>query len=92
MRWQRHDLNCFICNHIILGVHICPNKQEARHQITELFKQEPNGQLVIEEFLDGYELSALCFSDGHHIAAFPFSQDHKRAFDGDYGENTGGMG
>lgn len=49
-------------------------------------------EVVIEECLEGDELSILSFSDGHSIQSLPPAQDHKRIFDGDLGPNTGGMG
>jgi phosphoribosylamine--glycine ligase/phosphoribosylformylglycinamidine cyclo-ligase len=49
-------------------------------------------EVVIEELLEGDELSILSFSDGYTIRSLPAAQDHKRIFDGDLGPNTGGMG
>jgi phosphoribosylamine--glycine ligase / phosphoribosylformylglycinamidine cyclo-ligase len=48
--------------------------------------------VVIEEFLEGPEVSVLAFSDGYTILDFPAAQDHKRIGEGDVGLNTGGMG
>ena len=48
--------------------------------------------MVIEEFLDGEEASFFVLCDGEHILPLATAQDHKRAFDGDTGPNTGGMG
>ncbi|KAK1496259.1 HET domain-containing protein [Colletotrichum tamarilloi] len=48
--------------------------------------------VIIEEYLEGYEISVLTFTDGTSILSLPPSQDHKRALDGDKGLNTGGMG
>lgn len=47
---------------------------------------------MVEEFLDGEEVSALCFTDGHTIMMLPLAQDHKRLLDDEKGPNTGGMG
>ena len=49
-------------------------------------------QVVIEECMTGPEVTVLCFVDGEHLSPMPPSRDHKRAFDGDKGPNTGGMG
>lgn len=51
-----------------------------------------SGPLLVEEFLDGHEVSLFCFSDGKTVRALPPAQDFKRLHDGDHGPNTGGMG
>ncbi|CAK7271156.1 Bifunctional purine biosynthetic protein ADE1 [Sporothrix epigloea] len=56
------------------------------------FGAEAGAEVVIEEFLDGDELSILTFCDGYTFKSLPMAQDHKRIFDGDLGPNTGGMG
>ncbi|QIK63975.1 phosphoribosylamine--glycine ligase [Leucobacter viscericola] len=52
----------------------------------------PHGDVLIEEFLDGQEVSLFFFADGHDVVALSPAQDYKRIFDGDEGPNTGGMG
>jgi len=69
------------------GVVIAGDKAEAEQAIARL---GPN--LVIEEFLEGEEVSFIGLSNGHLLLPFAPTQDHKRAFDGDRGPNTGGMG
>jgi len=76
------------------GVYICGNKDEANNAIDEIF----NGKfgiaknLLIEEFLEGEEMSFFIISDGVTIKKFGTAQDHKRVLEGDKGKNTGGMG
>ena len=76
------------------GVYICANNNEAKLSINEIF----NGKfgvaknLLIEEFLDGEEMSYFIISDGKTFKNFDTAQDHKRVLEGDLGKNTGGMG
>jgi len=78
------------------GVIIPATKEEAQAALKEIMLDKEFGsagdEVVIEEFLEGDELSILSFSDGHTIRSLPPAQDHKRIFDGDQGPNTGGMG
>jgi len=78
------------------GVIIAADEAEARHAVAELMVEQKLGRagsrLVIEECLVGREISYLVFSDGRDYLPMPVAQDHKRAFDGDAGPNTGGMG
>lgn len=69
------------------GVVIAHNRAEAEEAIEEL-----GPDLVIEEFLEGEEVSFIGLSNGQMILPFAPTQDHKRIFDGDRGPNTGGMG
>ncbi|MBW4026390.1 MAG: phosphoribosylamine--glycine ligase [Acidobacteria bacterium] len=78
------------------GVLICNAKKEAEEAIEGLFNGKLLGSIeesiVIEEFLEGEEISFLLLSDGKHAAALVPAQDHKRIGEGDTGLNTGGMG
>lgn len=78
------------------GVIIAADEAEARQAVQDLMVERKLGaagnRLVLEECLTGRELSYLVFSDGKDYAAMPVAQDHKRAYDGDRGPNTGGMG
>jgi phosphoribosylamine---glycine ligase len=76
------------------GVYICNDSQDAHIAIDEIF----NGKfgiastLLIEEFLEGEEMSYFIISDGVNFKNFGTAQDHKRVLEGDNGKNTGGMG
>ncbi len=78
------------------GVLICQSRSEAVEAAKGLFSGtllgEAESQIVIEEFLEGDEISFLCLSDGKHVAPLAPAQDHKRIGEGDTGPNTGGMG
>jgi phosphoribosylamine--glycine ligase len=78
------------------GVIIAEDERQARDAIRDLIVDRRLGdagsRLVFEECLAGRELSYLVFSDGKDYEPMPVAQDHKRAFDGDRGPNTGGMG
>lgn len=78
------------------GVLICNTQEEARSAIDTVMREKAFGsagdRIVLEEFLNGPEISILAVYDGESYRLFIPSQDHKRAFDGDEGPNTGGMG
>jgi phosphoribosylamine--glycine ligase len=78
------------------GVIICPSRTIAAEAAEGLFTGALLGdaeqQVVIEEFLEGEEISYLCLSDGKHATPLVPAQDHKRIGEGDTGPNTGGMG
>jgi phosphoribosylamine--glycine ligase len=78
------------------GVIICHSRRTAVEAAASLFAGTLLGsaerQVIIEEFLEGDEVSFLCLSDGKHVTALVPAQDHKRIGEGDTGPNTGGMG
>ena len=76
------------------GVVIAADLEEARQALSDMLLDHSfgAGKVVIEDYLTGPEFSFLCFVDGERVYPMPLSQDHKRAFDGDKGPNTGGMG
>ncbi len=76
------------------GVYICQKVDEAKTAIHEIFdgKFGKTEQLLIEEFLEGDEMSFFIISDGISYKTFNTAQDHKRVGEGDTGKNTGGMG
>jgi phosphoribosylamine--glycine ligase len=78
------------------GVVICKNKEEATSFASEMLSGkmvgEAGSRVVLEECLQGEELSFLVFSDGERVAPLVAAQDHKRIGEGDTGPNTGGMG
>lgn len=78
------------------GVLICRTLSEAEEGLKEIMLDKKFGaagnKVVVEEFLEGPEVSVLAFTDGKTIVPMATSCDHKRAFDGDEGLNTGGMG
>jgi len=78
------------------GVIIAQSKQEAIEAAKGMLSGESFGdagnQIIVEEYLDGYELSIFAICDGKDFVVLPAAQDHKRLLDGDEGPNTGGMG
>jgi phosphoribosylamine--glycine ligase len=77
----------------ILGEHLA-NKKEAIEYVKEVIRDRIGNysKVLIEEKLCGEEFTLQCFVDGKHVVPMPAVQDHKRAFEGDIGHNTGGMG
>ena len=78
------------------GVFIVKNLLEARDALNALLEEKKFGeagrQVIVEEFLEGEEVSILAFCDGKTVVPMVSSQDHKKIFDNDLGPNTGGMG
>ena len=76
------------------GVIVCGSEAEAREAIDVFFTERRFGAttVVLEEFLEGEELSLLALCDGENVVPLAPAQDYKRIFDGDEGPNTGGMG
>ena len=78
------------------GVLLCQTADEALAAVDSIMGKrsfgEAGNQIVVEEFLEGEEVSVLAFSDGQTVLLMDSAQDHKAAYDGDKGPNTGGMG
>ena len=78
------------------GVVVAATVDEAKAAAREMMEDKKFGEsgstVVIEECMTGPEVTVLAFADGEHVRPMPSSQDHKRAYDGNQGPNTGGMG
>lgn len=78
------------------GVVVAATKEQAVQAATDMLERQTFGQagqrVVIEEFLDGEEVTIMAFTDGKAVVPMVAAQDHKRVGDGDTGPNTGGMG
>jgi phosphoribosylamine---glycine ligase len=79
------------------GVTVAKNAEQARDAVIRMmekheFGKEAGSRVVVEEVLRGEEISVFAFCDGHNAVMLDLVQDHKQAFDGDEGPNTGGMG
>ncbi len=74
------------------GVTVAMTLAEAEAAVVALYGNEPAAKVVIEDMMLGEEASFFCLVDGETVVPFGSAQDHKRAFDGDNGPNTGGMG
>jgi len=78
------------------GVFVCTSRDEAEAAVTEMLDDgkfgEAGREVIIEEFMEGEEVSILALTDGTEVELLPAAQDHKRLGEGDTGPNTGGMG
>jgi len=78
------------------GVVVAQSAAEAEHAIDAMLNDHvfgaAGGEILVEEFMEGEELSLFVITDGEHALPFLAAQDHKRLLDGDFGPNTGGMG
>jgi phosphoribosylamine--glycine ligase len=78
------------------GALVCRTRAEAAAAAAAMLRDQSFGaagaEILVEEFLEGEELSVLAMTDGEHFVVLPPAQDHKRLLDGDRGPNTGGMG
>lgn len=78
------------------GVLICMDYQDAENGISQIMEDKAFGSagdsMIVEEFLEGEEVSIFAISDGQDYQLFSPAQDHKKVFEGDAGKNTGGMG
>jgi phosphoribosylamine--glycine ligase len=78
------------------GVIIARDRQQAEQGLREIMLDRKFGdagaKVLVEEFLEGTEMTMLCFTDGNTMVPMESARDYKRAFDGDKGPNTGGMG
>ena len=76
------------------GVYICENLMSAENAIDDIFNGKFGAakNILVEEFLEGEEMSFFVISDGKKVINFQTAQDHKRVLEGDKGKNTGGMG
>jgi phosphoribosylamine--glycine ligase len=78
------------------GVYICSGREDAVSAVKQMMEEKVLGEagtnIIIEEYIEGPELSYLVFTDGETYSVMPASQDHKRVNDNDKGLNTGGMG
>jgi phosphoribosylamine--glycine ligase len=74
------------------GVVVCQSKEEARQAAPKMYQDFNPDLVLVEDFLDGVEVSCIVATDGERIIPFASAHDYKRIYDGDRGPNTGGMG